>query len=368
MNTSTFPLAEITPTQFLRIMDMVRDAGVDVSDWGNFKGGLSRAASNPKYCYEWSFVEPGKVVVINLWLESMRTLDGTLVQEHNLRKEAGRYELLPGKSVWAKRARTMDEAIQTAVREGLPIRVVVCDGERRNSDETSAKASSVQRRLLDPVLWAVTSYSWNTGDCILTRGATPARYVDQFSIERGQRDLPERRAVTGYVYERSVEVRKRVLIRSKGVCEWCGHTGFVAADGSLFLETHHVVPLAEGGRDTESNVVALCPNHHREAHHGAKGEEMRTMMLSSLSSGNAEQTHPPGDVGRLEMEHSAMFYSCFSCHKVMPLIGTTEKKCPSCGSANGEVLANERFQEGFKAGTYYNIDPKTGKRAKTKRR
>lgn len=63
-----------------------------------------------------------------------------------------------------------------------------------------------------------------------------------------------------------------------------------------------------------------------------------------------------------------MFYDCFRCRKVMPLIGTAEKKCPSCGSANGEILTDERFNEGFKAGTFYNIDPKTGKPAKKKRR
>ena len=63
-----------------------------------------------------------------------------------------------------------------------------------------------------------------------------------------------------------------------------------------------------------------------------------------------------------------MFYNCFNCHKVVPLIGTPEKKCPSCGSGNGEVITNERFEEGFKAGVFYNIDPKTRKRAKPKRR
>jgi hypothetical protein len=52
----------------------------------------------------------------------------------------------------------------------------------------------------------------------------------------------------------------------------------------------------------------------------------------------------------------------------MPLIGTTEKKCTSCGSVNGEILTDERFNECFKAGTFYNIDLRTGKRAKKKRR
>ena len=40
-------------------MDLVKLAGVDVSDWANFKG--KHASTNPKYCYEWSFIEPGKL-------------------------------------------------------------------------------------------------------------------------------------------------------------------------------------------------------------------------------------------------------------------------------------------------------------------
>jgi 5-methylcytosine-specific restriction protein A len=46
-------LSEIAPTALQRIIDLVSAAGVDVSDWGNFKGGIAKAASNPKYCYEW---------------------------------------------------------------------------------------------------------------------------------------------------------------------------------------------------------------------------------------------------------------------------------------------------------------------------
>jgi len=60
-------------------------------------------------------------------------------------------------------------------------------------------------------------------------------------------------------------------------------------------------------------------------------------------------------------------YNCFKCSKVMPLIGTTAKKCPSCGSTNGQVLTGQEFDDGFKAGTFYNIDLKTGKPAKKKR-
>ena len=64
----------------------------------------------------------------------------------------------------------------------------------------------------------------------------------------------------------------------------------------------------------------------------------------------------------------AEFFNCFGCSKVAPLIGNVERKCPSCGSTNGEVISQERFNAGFKAGAFYNIDPRTGGRAKKKRR
>ncbi len=53
-------------------------------------------------------------------------------------------------------------------------------------------------------------------------------------------------------------------------------------DGSIFLETHHVVPLSERGSDTLLNVVALCANHHREAHLGSSRVSIRNRLLQFL--------------------------------------------------------------------------------------
>lgn len=78
-------------------------------------------------------------------------------------------------------------------------------------------------------------------------------------------------------------VRKNALIRANGKCEWCGESGFVMADGKIYLETHHIVPLSEDGLDTEKNVAALCPNHHREAHHGVIKTEMRKKLLNLIA-------------------------------------------------------------------------------------
>ncbi|MBI5908921.1 MAG: HNH endonuclease [Betaproteobacteria bacterium] len=53
-------------------------------------------------------------------------------------------------------------------------------------------------------------------------------------------------------------------------------------DGRTYIETHHVIPLAENGPDSVSNVVALCPNHHRETHHGREAGAIRIRLLELL--------------------------------------------------------------------------------------
>lgn len=110
-------LSEVDPKVHRRVMDLVREAGVNVSDWTNFRSGPKpeRAASNPKYCYEWAFVEPGQVVVLNLWFDAMTEQNGSLLQTINPRRfglAMGR----AGKKTWERRASRMDLCIQQAAQ------------------------------------------------------------------------------------------------------------------------------------------------------------------------------------------------------------------------------------------------------------
>jgi hypothetical protein len=84
-------ISTFRPASRQRIMDLLQVVGVDVSDWKNFKGGIKRAASNPKYCYSWSFVQPDKVVVLNLWYDDLKISNGRITQELDLRKDARQY-------------------------------------------------------------------------------------------------------------------------------------------------------------------------------------------------------------------------------------------------------------------------------------
>ncbi|WP_413168403.1 HNH endonuclease [Capilliphycus salinus ALCB114379] len=38
-------------------------------------------------------------------------------------------------------------------------------------------------------------------------------------------------------------------------------------NGGNYAEGHHLVPLSQGGSQDASNVVILCPNHHRMFHY-----------------------------------------------------------------------------------------------------
>lgn len=277
-------LKDIEPIAHRRVMDLVKEAGVNVDDWINFKKGPNkeRAASNPKYCYDWAFVEAGKVVVLNLWFDSMRLNGDAITQSINPRRfgeEVGKIK----SATWAKRATRMDLAIQKAYREKLPIRVIVCQGDMRTAEDPDAEPSHVYKRLLDPESWAISSYDFFTGECMITRGAEPDRYSDQFD-EIAAPAVAEQKDAGGKVYVRDPAVRAQVLLRAKGKCEFCGVDGFLKYDGKVYLETHHIVPLSEGGLDNVRNVIALCPNHHREAHFSNKRAVLRADLQKIVTA------------------------------------------------------------------------------------
>lgn len=112
----------------------------------------------------------------------------------------------------------------------------------------------------------------------------PEPFVDQFMVRgvslEADVEMVER---SGKVFSRSPEVRRSVLIRAAGQCERCGIPGF-PTEGGLYLETHHVIPLSESGRDSTENVMALCPTCHRQAHFALERQILRAELLQWLQS------------------------------------------------------------------------------------
>jgi 5-methylcytosine-specific restriction protein A len=75
------------------------------------------------------------------------------------------------------------------------------------------------------------------------------------------------RPVTSNQYDRNPWVTEYAKRRAKGKCQLCEQEApFKSKKGEPFLETHHIIWLAEDGEDTINNTVALCPNCHRKMH------------------------------------------------------------------------------------------------------
>jgi 5-methylcytosine-specific restriction enzyme A len=249
-------LSEIKPEQKERVCDLLERAGIKVPKNKN-RFFMSLPAFNQS-----------NIVVINFWYgEQIKQQGDNIVVK---------WRLPTTKKEPSARMQRVHDAIKSAIEKNLKIRIIILDGK------PSPKGSKVFKRSLDPVAWAVTAHDLKTGDCTLTRGAD--HFVDQFSVEQESPQKPERREVSGQAFIRSPVVRRNVLLRANGNCEWCGESGFAMAGGGIYLETHHVIPLSEEGLDLEKNVAALCPNHHREAHHGANKDEMRKKLLNRLAS------------------------------------------------------------------------------------
>lgn len=53
---------------------------------------------------------------------------------------------------------------------------------------------------------------------------------------------------------------KQARLRDGEACRICGF--------SLATDVHHITPRSAGGQDVLSNLITLCPNHHRLAHMG----------------------------------------------------------------------------------------------------
>ncbi|MBO9620730.1 MAG: HNH endonuclease, partial [Niabella sp.] len=50
-------------------------------------------------------------------------------------------------------------------------------------------------------------------------------------------------------------------------CQIC-KTSIMKKDGSKYIEAAHITPKHKKGKETESNIILLCPNHHKEFDYG----------------------------------------------------------------------------------------------------
>lgn len=121
---------------------------------------------------------------------------------------------------------------------------------------------------------------------VASKIASTANETDLLEQARKAKGKPAKQLKTVSDFKRNLAVVAGALARSKGACEMpgCNTSLFKKADGSNFLEVHHIVPLSEGGDDTLVNAAALCPMCHRELHFGAEWLSKRKVLQAAIEA------------------------------------------------------------------------------------
>ena len=120
-------LSDLKPTKKFLVMNLLADAGFDVSDWANYDG--EHPASNPKYCYNWSFEQPGEMFAVCLWFSGLKKR-GDEIYHTLVPRSRGARRTDPGSANWNKRADEMQDRVRRAYEQQLPIKSSSLMGSR----------------------------------------------------------------------------------------------------------------------------------------------------------------------------------------------------------------------------------------------
>ncbi|MBL5885577.1 HNH endonuclease [Lelliottia amnigena] len=230
------------PKRGFRVYDLLKMAGMSLDDWPH--------ANAPNFNMRWAWIE-GDIAVVNVWTDNIMEsaeLEGTYTASYTARGQ---------KRKWAK---DTDNTYKEISRRRLLVHVLL---KERNTNKS----------ILDTEQWSAV-YDELTGVLLLTRGDV-TQFEDQHGDFRDDSSVVQTEAA-----KRSNQLRLAALKRSRGICEYCREPGFLTVRGTLFAEVHHIQFLSDKGLDTLDNLVVLCPNDHRRAHHSIEGEEMKQFFLN----------------------------------------------------------------------------------------
>lgn len=168
-------LASLRPKRALKIMDLVEAAEVNVGPWSFKRNGapVANPRANPHYCYEWAFGGDKEPTVLCVWHENLSVEAGNIVYVDNVQELARNLQgvsenqlAMPDVRSRAKaqagRAWEFDLKVQRAFRRNQQVRLVVLEGEKRDSAKPGIDRSQVKARSLDPAPWTIAEYDDKT--------------------------------------------------------------------------------------------------------------------------------------------------------------------------------------------------------------
>ena len=264
-------LDTLMPTKKHNVMDLVEEAGINVTAWRYSDGQpYAQPASNPSFCYNWSFGNEQAGYVICVWHKSLVERSGRIVYDSDIASHTRRLREEFARSTLdgtqrsrllnqIRRSEAFEAAVANAFYSARPLKLILNLGDTREDDELADSTSRVSERALDSELWYV--HSLVAGDALIVRGERQATLQGSDLIPEPM--PPESPGEDDEWREGQIRRRRgQGAFRAKLLEAYgrrCTVTGTVLEP---LLEAAHIVPHAELTDYRTSNGLLLRADIH----------------------------------------------------------------------------------------------------------
>lgn len=265
-------LETLKPRTKETIYDLLQQIDISTDEWQTKENGeeVDNVKANPNHCYNWSFGSIQEGFALCIWHGTLELNDEQVVFAENLRelsrqlqdtaRQATKETAKRTRSITqATRARAFDDVLNVCYARGLPVSVILTEGDRRSREELGTSSSHVLYRSLDPIKWYVHSYDNSTGAARMVRGIHPPGVA----VETTGAENFEDTAPPDDVQQRAIKIRRgQAKFRERLLSAYsrtCAVTGCSIVE---LLEAAHIQPHAEEPNYNVTNGLLLRADIH----------------------------------------------------------------------------------------------------------
>lgn len=300
---------ELEPVKGLRVYDLLKNIGYDVSDWSVDINGqpIPNPYTNTHRNSEWSLGGKGQPTVIFLWhsgidwqAEKPDLIGSASVSQEILDRISlkttppGEKQVLRGR---LKKTRKLREFLYSSYKHRTPLRVVMVAGTEVGFEFAEASSKATARKA-DPIPWYIHEFDGATGRYKIVRESPPEEIaVDNELVELlDPVDDPDFQSFIGELSEteREALIKVRVnqgLFRDGLIERWkgCSVTGCRIV---RYLIAGHIKPWSQcesrEERLTSSNGFLLIPNLDKAFDRGGISfdENLKIIISAELRAGD----------------------------------------------------------------------------------
>lgn len=264
-------LETLKPRTKETIYDLLGQLDIATDEWHTKENGeeVDNVRANPNFCYNWSFGSIQEGFALCIWHGTLELDKGQVVFQESLRvlskqlQETARATKETAKRTrsitQATRARAFDDVLNVCYSRGLPVSVILTEGNRRSREELGSGSSHVLYRSLDPIKWYVHSYESSTGETRMVRGVLPPGSATETTDSESWEDT----GPPDDVQQRAIKIRKgQAKFRERLLSAYgrtCAVTGCRIVE---LLEAAHIQPHAEEPNYSVTNGLLLRADIH----------------------------------------------------------------------------------------------------------